>query len=100
MRNDVGGRLASERQGIVYNSAVVSGKPCIRLKFWTAAPEAPLIEVVDRADHDDAAADAADRDVAEVRAADVLRRRQRLRDAHERLVGVELLEHAEAASSR
>ena len=52
-------------------------------------------QIVDRADHHDAAADAADRDVAEVGAADLLRGRQRVRQPDERLVGVKILEHAE-----
>ncbi len=80
-----------------YSSAVVSGKPYIRLKFCTAAPLAPLIRLSSALIEQHAAADDAGRDVDEVRVGRVLRRRQVVDDADERLAGVEL---AQAARGR
>ena len=73
-----------------YNNAVVSGMPYIRLKFCTAAPEAPLIRLSIALMTTTRPRTTAGRDVAEVRAGDVLRGRQAGDHADERLVGVEL----------
>ena len=77
---------------LTYNNAVVSGMPYIRLKFCTAAPEAPLIRLSMTLMHHDPAADDAGRDVAEIGAGDVLGAGQAVDHADERLVGVELAE--------
>ena len=79
----------------IYSSAVVSGKPYIKLKFCTAAPRRALDQVVEATDRDHPAAHHADRDVAKIRVDRVLRAGQMIDDADERLVGVKLAQRCQ-----